>query len=448
MLSEFFRIPISAGGVPIFGFGVLLALWTAAMGWSMWAAAREQGAAAAVKAHLGTLLLGAAAIVFLPRIFPDGVPVRGYGVMVVLGSAAGIALAAYRAKCNGVDPEEIFGLAIAMFIAGVLGARLFFLVEYWDTNIRQTVAGTDFIDWPATLREALSFTEGGLVVYGALIGALAAFAWYVRRRGLPMLAMADLIAPSMAIGLAFGRIGCLLNGCCYGGEADLPWAVSFPLENAPGRTSPPYGDQARRGRFYGMHLEAEDQETDQEPAGPPIVRAVDSGGAAQRAGVEAGDTISSINGEPIHSLDDAYDALYRAFIERRSIVLRTAGGATRTIPEVEPPPESLPVHPTQVYSSVNAALLFAVLWTYFPRRRRDGEVIALTLTLYPVARFLLEMIRIDESAVFHTGLSISQNISIVTLMAAAGLWAYLLRRPPGQLALPLPAREPTGRAAA
>ncbi|MAT72971.1 MAG: hypothetical protein CMJ58_26105 [Planctomycetaceae bacterium] len=454
MCSEFFRIPISAGGVPIFGFGVLLLVWLAATGWSIWGSARQFGAAAAIQAHLPTLLIGAAVIVFLPRMFPDGVPIRGYGVMVVTGSAAGIALAVRRAKQNGVDPDEIFGLAIAMFVAGIVGARLFFLIEYWDTNIRRSVPGSDAMDWGATLREALSFTEGGLVVYGSLIGALLAFGWYMRRRGLPMLAMADLIAPSMAIGLAFGRIGCLLNGCCYGGETTAPWAVTFPRENAPGRTSPPYGVQAQHGRMYGLRLagggvdygdNANDEATDN---GPPTVVAVDDGSAADNAGVQTGDAIAMINGRATRTLDAAYDALFTAFVEHADVTLRTAGGATRRIAAVDPPPRSLPVHPTQIYSAVNATLLFAVLWTFFPLRRRDGAVIALTLTLYPIARFLLEIIRVDESAVFGTGLSISQNVSIAMLALAAGLWLWLWRQPPGELALPLKSGEPSGGAAA
>ena len=75
--------------------------------------------------------------------------------------------------------------------------------------------------------------------------------------------MADLVAPSMAIGLAFGRIGCLLNGCCYGGQTDWPWHVTFPkfssrYEAAKPRLqrfSPPYADQASRGEMHGFRLE-------------------------------------------------------------------------------------------------------------------------------------------------------------------------------------------------
>ena len=93
------------------------------------------------------------------------------------------------------------------------------------------------------------------------------------------------------------------------------------------------------------------------------------------------------------------------------------------------PQSSLPVHPAQLYSAVDALLLCLFLLAYYPYRRRDGEVFALMVTIHPIARFLQEIIRTDESAVFGTGLSISQNISLLMLVGAAGLWLYLTRLP-------------------
>ena len=87
------------------------------------------------------------------------------------------------------------------------------------------------------------------------------------------------------------------------------------------------------------------------------------------------------------------------------------------------------VHPAQLYSAIDAGLLAWLLWSFYPFRRRDGEVVALMMTIHPITRFLLEIIRIDEPAVFGTGLSISQNISVAFLICAAGLWWYLSRQP-------------------
>ena len=73
---------------------------------------------------------------------------------------------------------------------------------------------------------------GGLVVYGAFFGGMLGLGLFWWRHRVPLLATADLIAPSMLLGLALGRVGCLLNGCCYGGPCDLPWKVTFPW-NSP-----------------------------------------------------------------------------------------------------------------------------------------------------------------------------------------------------------------------
>ena len=70
--------------------------------------------------------------------------------------------------------------------------------------------------------------HGGLVYYGGLIGSSLAFILYCRLKGLPLWKGADIMAPSVALGYFFGRIGCLMNGCCYGRECHLPWAIHFP----------------------------------------------------------------------------------------------------------------------------------------------------------------------------------------------------------------------------
>lgn len=432
MCSELFRIPLQWHGVPIFGFGVLLAAWLALSAWGWRAMARQLGWQAAAKAHLPTILIVAAAIaLFIPRYFPSGVPIRGYGVMVLAGSVAGILIAVHRAGRAGVPPDEIMGLTVAMFLAGIVGARLFYVVEYWEERIHKA-------DWQATLKAALSFTEGGLVIYGAFLGAMAAFFWYMRRRRLPALAMADLIAPSMLVGLAFGRVGCLLNGCCYGGETALPWAVTFPHYSGPEHTSPPYADQAASGRFYGFRLSASGGDA------APVIDQVFAGSAADEAGLRAGDQITKINEYSLGSTAAAQELLLAAVEGQHPLQIRTARGTEHALPAIDAPSRSRPVHPTQLYESITAALLAWVLWAFYPFRRRDGAVTALMITLYPIARFLLEAIRIDEPAVFGTGLSISQNISVLLLAVAAGLWLYIRRRGGDSLALPLKPTPPPG----
>lgn len=346
MCSELLRIPLEISGVPLFGIGLLLALWLIG-GIAAMVVYAKKSAQHNWKEFVPGWIIGAIAIAILPRFFPEGLPLRGYGLMVLCGSVSGILMAIHRGKQMGIHPDTLLSLAFGMFICGILGARLFYVIEYWDTRFQ-------FGDWPSTLLAVVKFTEGGLVVYGALIGATLAFLVFTYRHKLPALALADLIAPSLLVGLAFGRIGCLLNGCCYGGESDLPWAVTFP------RDSLPYMEQFESGKLVGENA-----------------------------------PIDAATGLPANL-----------------------------------PTRSLPVHPTQIYSSIDAALLCWFLWSYYPFRRRDGEVTALMLTIHPISRFLLEMIRIDESAVFGTGLSISQNISILLLIATAIGWVFLLRQTP------------------
>ena len=91
-------------------------------------------------------------------------------------------------------------------------------------------------------------------------------------------------------------------------------------------------------------------------------------------------------------------------------------------------PWSLPVQPTQLYSAFDGFILVALLSAYYPLRRRDGEVMALLMVTYPITRFLIEYLRNDEGAIF-AGLTISQNISILTLLGGLAFWVLLVRRP-------------------
>jgi len=95
-------------------------------------------------------------------------------------------------------------------------------VQYWEEFEKPTI--------PETIRSLLNFTKGGLFVYGSVIAGLPVGYWYLRKRGLPILAFGDIIAPSMVVGLALGRIGCFLTGLpdhTHGMHSSLPWAVHF-----------------------------------------------------------------------------------------------------------------------------------------------------------------------------------------------------------------------------
>ena len=171
-----------------------------------------------------------------------------------------------------------------------------------------------------------------------------------------------------------------------------------------------------------------------------VVSQVDPDSPAAEAGLHAGDSVERINDVSIGSLFDAKRQLLNQFTSQKPLRLSLRDGRAINIPAVTMPPRSRPVHPTQLYSAIDAGLLGWLLWTFYPLRRRDGEAIALLLTIHPITRFLLEIIRTDEPAVFGTGMTISQNVSLALLACGAGMWWYLSRQPRG-IVWPLASRR-------
>lgn len=260
-----------------------------------------------------------------------GLPIHGFGVMVVVAFYTAMALAARRAGKERLNPDSLYDVALWMLLGGVVGARLFYVVEYWGDRIHG-------------LADVFKIWEGGVVFYGGLIGGFTGFflAWW--SRPFPILATLDTLAPSVAIGGGIGRLGCFLNGCCYGDVCAIPGlSVQFP------KGSPPWNAERARGLIGS-------------------------------------------------------DAL-----------------------------QSLPLHPTQLYSALDGLLLFLLLQAFYPRRRRDGEVFALWMVAYPISRFVIERLRDDESALY-AGMTVSQLVSLGLLTSGLAFWGYLGTRPRGRLA--------------
>ncbi|NIP84240.1 MAG: hypothetical protein GTO03_01220 [Planctomycetales bacterium] len=219
-----------------------------------------------------------------------------------------------------------------------------------------------------------------------------------------------------------------MNGCCFGGPSAQAWAVSFPADSLP------YLRQVERGLLYGIQVGADsspDPATDQAPAARPVLQWVRPDLAS--AGLQAGDHIVRIDSRVNPSVGEVWQHLQQIGPAGVLRLVTDRDPAEKVFPASLPPAHSIPVHPTQIYSSINAFLLCLLLLAYYPLRRRDGEVFALLLTLYPLTRFLLEIIRTDELAVFGTRMSISQNVSILFLLGVLALWGYLFRQPAGRL---------------
>jgi len=146
-------------------------------------------------------------------------PIRGYGLMLMIGFLGGTWWAARRAARVKGDPDFVVNLGFIALIASVVGARIFFVVHYWDAHF----AGRG-------IQAIIDVTAGGLEFYGGLLGALAACLVYTRVTGHSTRLYLDIVAPSLMFGMGMARIGCFLNGCCWGGPCSpqVPWAVRFP----------------------------------------------------------------------------------------------------------------------------------------------------------------------------------------------------------------------------
>lgn len=151
-----------------------------------------------------------------PILFRVGpLPIYSYGTMLALAFLVGIALAQKRSKKMGIDPNLILDLSIYILIGALVGSRLLYVATDWS-NYREA---------PLNI---IKIWEGGLAFQGGLFGAVIVSFWYLKRKKISPWKVGDIIIPSAALGHAIGRIGCFLNGCCYGKPTGLPWGVTFP----------------------------------------------------------------------------------------------------------------------------------------------------------------------------------------------------------------------------
>ena len=184
-----------------------------------------------------------------------GVAVPSYFALLLLGFTLATWLGVLWARRIGEDGDVVVDLGIAMLIAGVVGGRLLHvLVDGHLADYVHLCTDPSAVDWPfgravcesratggvwdaarqachPAARDCLAwarFWNGGLTYYGGLLAALAAAAWLLRRDGFPFWRAADMAGFTVPLGLALGRVGCLLEGCCFGAPSHLPWALRFP----------------------------------------------------------------------------------------------------------------------------------------------------------------------------------------------------------------------------
>jgi phosphatidylglycerol:prolipoprotein diacylglycerol transferase len=392
----------------------------------------------------------------LPTPWGD-LPIKSYGFMMMLGFLVSIWFAMRRAMRVKADPDLILNVGFVCLFCGVIGARIFFVAHYWKT---------DFSWQPNRLLTAINITAGGLEYYGGVLAALAGTLIYLRffarfravgddlkgppRRRPSIRLYLDILAPSIMLGLAFGRMGCFLNGCCWGGVcaheengrivADLPWALTFPFGSGAHnrqwedrQVAVPaeliFDDVANVHSPYLVYAESlatPDEEID------GLYQKVDDlyRRHAQADKDDPGGKQAQALAEQLRSLASEYKELK----EEHFTVLANMQYPSREDPsrkttkaelaQLAKHYRSLPVHPAQLYALINALLLSLLLGRLFHRRKCHGMVFALMLVIYPVTRVILELVRVDNP---HDtiGLTISQALSVGIFVLAA-VWLVLL----------------------
>jgi phosphatidylglycerol:prolipoprotein diacylglycerol transferase len=268
------------------------------------------------------------------RLLPPSVPLFGYGVTVLVGVLTALWITRRRAIRVGIDPELVIDLALWLVVGGVMGGRIAYLVQF-----RGQVFDPRMSIFQA-LFAIVNLTAGGLVFIGSLFGGFLGIVAFCLYRKQSILKIADLVMPSVFVGVIFGRIGCLLNGCCFGDPTALPWGITFPHDSLPFK-----------------------------------------------------------------------DFVARGLLDRNAVC-------------------TMPLHPTQIYLSLDGLFQAIVLSWFYWRRRRDGEVLALSCMTYATTRFLMEFLRGDSPGVFGTPLTISQVYSIGLFLGGIGLWVALTLKMP------------------
>jgi len=246
-----------------------------------------------------------------------------YGLSILCGFLLAVFIAKARARRVGVDPNALFDMCIAMLIGGIVGARIFYV----------------FYDWP-TFRahplEVFRIYRGGLVFFGGLIGGGVVMFFILSKKRFPMRRTLDIVMSVVPLGHAFGRVGCFLNGCCFGRITRSWVGMRFPRILEPGTV---------------------------------------------------GDALYNVDGQHITGSPVFVHHLHYHYLHNLPGVLNTELW-------------SRPVHPTQLYAVGYNLLIFAVLSLLLWRRRREGDIAWLYAVLYGTARFINEILRDDQAPVF------------------------------------------------
>ena len=296
-------------------------------------------------------------------------PLPSYGLMMVIGFIAAVLVMRRLSRDVTADSQFITNASLYALIAGVVGARLFYVVHYFDR-------------FRTNLLSVFAVWHGGLEFLGGVVLAIVVLLFYLKLHKLSIRRYFDILAIGLMLGLAFGRIGCFLKGDCFGKPAEASPAIRFP-----------YGSDVYHSQIR--------PDLNRNRTAPHLKLPVDF------FGYYDSDSRAYYGLKPYEDLTQ----------EQKDMVKK---GKYRC----------LAVHPTQLYSSVNALFLCFILYLFRRRARsvtasrdskklfaRPGCTFSLMFVLYGITRFFIEFLRDDNPFEYgwwaiYKGGTVSQNISI------------------------------------
>ncbi len=306
----------------------------------------------------------------IPIPFLDkALPIHWYGLMIAVGFVLGYGIMLWRAKQIKFPAERVADIVFTAVLAGIVGARLLYVINYWNR---------DFAGKPFTTIFAIH--RGGLVFYGGFIGGAVALIILARVKKLNLAVITDLCALGVPLAHTFGRIGCFLNGCCYGCVTTSAIGFRYPIKGVTedGRILP-YADILHHQIANGQ-----------------------------------------LTAETVKYLEHTGE------IPAGALTQMDTEGFYRFLQLVEPH-YCLPVVPIQLFNSLRNILTFIVLLLICRRVKVPGQLAAIFLMLYGVGRFITEFWRGDYPELYLK-LTSAQWICIVVIPFGAWLYYWLGRR--------------------
>jgi len=328
------------------------------------------------------------------------ISIKSYGAMMVLGFLAALWMARRRCKNLHENPLHVTNFAAYALLAGVIGARIMHVLHNWPS-------------YKQNPQDIFAIWSGGLEFLGGLVLAMIVMFIYFKIKKLPILKFLDILAPATMLGLAFGRVGCLLNGCCFGAPCQLPWAIQFPAVNNHTHIGAGCEEvtQTRYSYPYDYQLHPDQQ---RRPDQPPLLQLPDD---FYQAGYTDG------QGDWIYSLDNLSPEQRKKYYRAPKPTGQLTEEQLHQLQDNQHPMH--PIHPSQIYSILNALFLCLILNILFKWRKYNGFIISWMLVLYGTTRFSLELIRVEPPEWF--GLTIPQNMGLATLLLGVFLFIYLPR---------------------